>query len=502
MNRKILHLAVPSIISNITVPLLGLVDVAIVGHIGDASYIGAIAVGSMLFNVIYWLFGFLRMGTSGMTSQALGRRDFAEVQRLLARSLSIGVGIGLLFFILQRWMIGCGLWAMSPEADVVELARRYCYVCIWGAPAVLGLYGFTGWFIGMQNTRIPMVVSLTQNVVNIIASLMLVFVCRMTVEGVALGTVIAQWWGLLMACVLYRLYYRRLGKYDYRHHIFDSEPLKRFFSLNRDIFLRTVCLVAVNLFFTAAGSRESTLVLAVNTLLMTLFTIFSYFMDGFAYAAEALSGKYYGAGNRVAFREVVKRTMMFGVGVAVGFTLLYIIGPLALLSILFFNLSFVALGYNYVPTEELLDKEEEESAALADEITESSNGLDAEPTDGKENLPSFSQERQAAIKEKLDKWCEELGYKDTTVNMFTLSRSLNISKNELSRYFTSCLNSTFRIWLSEVRFEAAKKMMLDYPDYNNDIISAECGFSSRSYLYRIFKEKEGCSPTVWRAKIQ
>ena len=183
-------------------------------------------------------------------------------------------------------------------------------------------------------------------------------------------------------------------------------------------------------------------------------------------------------------------------------TLLYIIGPLALLSILFFNLSFVAMGYNYVPTEELLDKEEEESVALADEITESSDGQDAESADSKETLPSFSQERQAAIKEKLDKWCEELGYKDTTVNMFTLSRSLNISKNELSRYFTSCLNSTFRIWLAEVRFEAAKKMMLDYPDYNNDIISAECGFSSRSYLYRIFKEKEGCSPTVWRAKIQ
>ena len=181
-------------------------------------------------------------------------------------------------------------------------------------------------------------------------------------------------------------------------------------------------------------------------------------------------------------------------------TLLYIIGPLALLSILFFNLSFVAMGYNYVPTEELLDKEEEESAALADEITESSDGQDVESADSKETLPSFSQERQAAIKEKLDKWCEELGYKDTTVNMFTLSRSLNISKNELSRYFTSCLNSTFRIWLAEVRFEAAKKMMLDYPDYNNDIISAECGFSSRSYLYRMFKEKEGCSPTAWREK--
>ena len=179
-------------------------------------------------------------------------------------------------------------------------------------------------------------------------------------------------------------------------------------------------------------------------------------------------------------------------------TLLYIIGPLALLSILFFNLSFVALGYNYVPTEELLDKEEEESAAIADEETESSDGQDAEPIDGKENLQSISRKRQMFIKESLDKWCEDLGYKDTTVNMFTLSRSLNISKSELSRYFTSCLNSTFRIWLAEVRFEAAKKMMLDYPDYSNDIISVECGFSSRSQLYRIFNAKAGCSPNVWR----
>ena len=347
MNKRILQLAVPSIISNITVPLLGLVDVAIVGHIGDAAYIGAIAVGSMLFNVIYWLFGFLRMGTSGMTSQALGRRDLAEVLRLLVRSLSIGVGIGVLFFVLQKWLIGCGLWAMSPEADVVELARRYCYVCIWGAPAVLGLYGFTGWFIGMQNTRIPMMVSLTQNVVNIIASLLLVFVGGMTVEGVALGTVIAQWWGFLMACLFYRFHYCRLSKYDYRRHLFAAEPLKQFFSLNKDIFLRTLCLVAVNLFFTAAGSRESTIVLAVNTLLMTLFTIFSYFMDGFAYAAEALSGKYYGARNMGAFREVVRKTMGFGAVVAVGFTLLYIVGGENFLSLLTSDKQVIAASGEY-----------------------------------------------------------------------------------------------------------------------------------------------------------
>ena len=333
-NKQILQLAVPSIISNITVPLLGLVDVAIVGHIGDASYIGAIAVGSMLFNVIYWLFGFLRMGTSGMTSQALGRRDFAEMMRLLVRSLSVGVGIGLLFFIFQQLVIGCGLWAMSPEKGVLDLARRYCNVCIWGAPAVLGLYGFTGWYIGMQNTRIPMVVSLTQNVVNILASLVLVFGFHLTVEGVALGTVIAQWWGFLMAVILMRIHYGRLMRYDYQSGVYDLKSLKRFFLLNRDIFLRTFCLVAVNLFFTAAGSRENTLVLAVNTLLMTLFTIFSYFMDGFAYAAEALSGKYYGAGNRQAFHEVVGRVFAFGGIVAVVFTLLYIVGGENFLSLL------------------------------------------------------------------------------------------------------------------------------------------------------------------------
>ena len=236
---------------------------------------------------------------------------------------------------------------MSPEANVLDLARRYCYVCIWGAPAVLGLYGFNGWYIGMQNTRIPMVVSLIQNVVNIVVSLVLVFGFHLTVEGVALGTVIAQWWGFLMAVVLARIYYGRLTRYDFKTGLFAIEPLKRFFSLNRDIFLRTVCLVAVNLFFTAAGSRESTIVLAVNTLLMTLFTIFSYFMDGFAYAAEALSGKYYGAGNQQAFQEVVNRVFVFGGIVAAAFTLLYIIGGENFLALLTSDKRVIAAAGEY-----------------------------------------------------------------------------------------------------------------------------------------------------------
>lgn len=347
MSSPILKLAVPSIISNITVPLLGLVDVTIVGHIGGASYIGAVAIGSMLFNVIYWLFGFLRMGTSGMTSQALGRRDLPEVVRLLVRAVGIGMGIGVLFLLLQKLLIGVGLWTMQPDSDVLDMARTYCSVCIWGAPAVLGLYGFTGWFIGMQNTRIPMWVSISQNVVNIIASLIFVFVFHLSIVGVALGTVIAQWWGFGMAALIGHFCYHRLMKYDFRQGLLEKSSIQRFFVLNRDIFLRTVCLVAVNLFFTAAGTREGTVVLAVNTLLMTLFTIFSYFMDGFAYAAEALSGKYYGAKNTVAFHRTVRGVFLWGGIMVVCFTLLYALGGERFLGLLTSDSTVIVASRDY-----------------------------------------------------------------------------------------------------------------------------------------------------------
>lgn len=187
---------------------------------------------------------------------------------------------------------------------------------------------------------------------------------------------------------------------------------------------------------------------------------------------------------------------------------LYVVGPLVLLAGLFFLLSFVALGYNYEPTEELLDKEEEEQAALECRQAESPGDAtagfelqDAALADKDETLQQpLPAERQEIICEKLDAWRAEKGYKDSSLNMITLSRSLDIPKTELSRYLSFSFNSTFRIWLAEVRFEAAKKMILENPDFSNDIISAECGFSSRSHLYRMFKEKEGCSPTAWREK--
>ena len=340
-NKQILNLAVPSIISNITVPLIGLVDLTISGYLGSVAYIGAVAIGSMIFNIIYWIFGFLRMGTSGMTSQALGSRDFSEVMRLLVRSLSVALVIALLFLVLQKPILWLALGVMHPSDDISPLASAYFNICIWGAPAMLCLYGLTGWFIGMQNTRVPMIVSILQNVINIIASFILAVIFDMKIEGVALGTLIAQWCGLAIAGYFFVTKFGIRIFRDFHLRIrniirgsFDDKAMKGFFTVNRDIFLRTLFLVAVNLFFVSAGARQGDVILSVNTLLMTLFTVFSYFMDGFAYAAEALSGKYYGAGNMGAFHDTCNQLFKWGVAMVVAFTLLYLIGGDKFLSLL------------------------------------------------------------------------------------------------------------------------------------------------------------------------
>ena len=336
-DRQILQIALPSIVSNITVPLLGMIDVAIVGHMGSPVYIGAVAVGSIIFNLIYWLFGFLRMGASGLTAQALGRRDLTEVTRLLVRSVTLALGIALLFIVLQvplKWLI---FWLIGPTTDVAPYATTYFYIVIWGAPASLALFCLMGWYIGMQNTRIPMFISIMQNVVNILASLTLVYGFGMKIEGVAWGTVIAQYAGLLMAVGLLVKYYRRLFQYlipEGNHHFSFLIPHFSFITVNRDIFLRTLCLVAVNLFFTSAGARQGAVILSVNTVMLQLYLFFSYFMDGFAYAGEALCGKTYGANNGIAFRETLRRLWIWMVIVTIAFTLLYIVGGHWIVSLL------------------------------------------------------------------------------------------------------------------------------------------------------------------------
>ena len=326
MNKKILQLAIPSIVSNITVPLLGLIDVAIVGHLGSAAYIGAIAVGGMLFNIIYWLFGFLRMGTSGMTSQAFGQRDLKEVTRVLLRAVGVGLFIALCLLLLQYPIRKIAFLLIDATPEVRELATVYFNICVWGAPAVLGLYGFAGWFIGMQNSRLPMFIAITQNVVNIVASLSFVYLLDMKIEGVALGTLIAQYAGPFMASLLWLRYYGRL-KIAFRwQEIIGKTAMKRFFQVNSDIFFRTLCLVAVTTFFTSTGARQGDVVLAVNTLLMQLFTLFSYIMDGFAYAGEAMTGRYIGARNNTGLQRMIRLLFRWGWGLSLSFTILYMIG--------------------------------------------------------------------------------------------------------------------------------------------------------------------------------
>ena len=334
MNKKILQLAIPSIISNITVPLLGLIDVAIVGHLGSAAYIGAIAVGGMLFNIIYWLFGFLRMGTSGMTSQAYGKRDFVEVTRILSRAFLVGMGIAVILFVLQVPILKVAFALIDATDEVKHWASVYFNICIWGGPAVLGLYGFAGWFIGMQNSRFPMFIAITQNVVNIVGSLCFVFLLDMKVEGVALGTVIAQYTGLFMAIAFCYRYYGRLRKYFSWSGLWDRTKMGRFFSVNSDIFFRTLCLVSVTTFFTSTGAKQGDVILAVNTLLMQLFTLFSYIMDGFAYAGEALAGRYIGARNESGLLRCIRLLFIWGIGLSFAFTFLYAVGGKGFLGLL------------------------------------------------------------------------------------------------------------------------------------------------------------------------
>ena len=348
-DRQILRLAVPSIVSNITVPLLGLVDVAIVGHMGSADYIGAISVGSMIFNILYWIFGFLRMGTSGMTSQALGRRDLTAVTQLLCRSVAVGLAVATAIVVLQVPLKHLAFLIVSPEDNILRLASTYFNICVWGAPAMLVMYGLTGWYIGMQNTRFPMLISIAQNLVNIAVSLLLVYGFGMKVEGVALGTLIAQYAGAAISLLLLSSHYSRLWKYARWKGLFEKRKMLEFFKVNNDIFLRTLCLVAVNLYFLSAGARQGALILAVNTLLVQLYILFSYFLDGFAFAGEALSGKYYGAHNPEAFLSTVRRVFGWGCLVAIVFTVVYLVGGQWFLGVITNEREVVEAAAGYLP---------------------------------------------------------------------------------------------------------------------------------------------------------
>ena len=333
MNKRILSLALPNIITNITVPLLGMVDMAIVGRL-SASHIGAIAIGTQIFNLIYWNFGFLRMGTSGFTAQAYGAHNFDEAVRIFVRAIAIAIAVAFTLILLQWPISRLSLLIFKGGHEVIQLALTYFFVRIWAAPATLGLYAIKGWFIGMQNSRLPMWIAIFLNCVNIVCSLLFVLVFHWDIKGVALGTVIAQYSGFAIGLFFLVREMRRIKPHTtiqlkiiplLKASLHWSQ-LKLFFKVNGDIFLRTVCLSAVFTFITAASSHISAEVLAIDALLMQFFTLFSYIMDGFAYAGESLVGRYIGARDSRSLHLSVKLLLRWGLGLTLLFTALYAIG--------------------------------------------------------------------------------------------------------------------------------------------------------------------------------
>ncbi len=323
MNREILRIALPAIIANITVPLLGLVDTAIAGHLGNKVFIGAVAVGAMMFNLVYWNFGFLRMSTSGMTAQTCGSGDFKESAKLLGESTALAVLVSAIIIALQWPIRLLLLWIIGPSPEVTSLAITYFTICIWGVPPVLVMMAFKGWLLGMQDSKSAMWISIMTNIFNIGASLICVYLLKMGFVGIAVGTMAGEWLGLLYAALTVQHKFPRLnGLLDWRR-VWRFKGAGRYFKVSRDIFVRSFLLMTVSLAFVSIGARSGDLILAVNALILQLFTLYSHFMDGIAFAGEAVVGKYYGMGDMGRMRRCVRLLFGWGLAVATVFTLIY-----------------------------------------------------------------------------------------------------------------------------------------------------------------------------------
>lgn len=326
LDWEILRLALPSILANITVPLVGMVDLAVAGHLGSlgeaATLIGGVSVGTMLFDLLYWNFGFLRVGTGGLTAQAYGREDWQGARVILFRGVVLALLIAALILVLQWPFVHLALYVTHGSDAVRELALRYFFIRIWAAPATLSLMSIKGWFIGMQDTVSSMATDLVVNVVNIVASVILGR--WIGFAGIAWGTVIAQFTGLAFAGVLIA---RRMppGKGGIRQAVSGAD-LGAFLTMNGNLFVRSLCMVAIYVGFTMISARYGDLVLAVGAILMKLLLLFSFFTDGFAYAAEALVGKFIGRRDIPAVKMTVRHVFIWSMGVGMFFVLVYLFG--------------------------------------------------------------------------------------------------------------------------------------------------------------------------------
>jgi len=323
LNKKILNLAVPNVISNLSVPLLGVVDTALVGHLDEVYYLGALAVGGMIFNFLFWGFGFLRMGTTGLTAQEYGRRNRQGIMMMLARVQLVALVIGILILLLKDPISDLSFWIIESGAEVEIYTLVYYDIRIYTAPAVLALYGLNGWFLGMQNAKYPMIVTIVLNLLNIILNVWFIYGLDMHVDGVAYGTLISTYLALALAAGLFLYRYRRYFLHFVMEELINAAEIRQFFSVNRDIFIRTLCLIFTFSFFTAKSAEQGDLVLAANTILLQLWMVASYGIDGFAYAAESMVGRFKGADDKPLLKKAVYYNLAWGLSIGLGGSLVY-----------------------------------------------------------------------------------------------------------------------------------------------------------------------------------
>lgn len=325
LNKEIIRLSVPTIVSNITIPLLGICDTAISGHLGSELFLSAIAVGSVMMNVVFWIFGFLRGGTTGLTANALGANNKEEIAKVFYRGLLIAVGAGSLLIIFRNQIFDA-LWLIAGGSEEIKTnVFNYFTIRIWGSPALLGTIVISGWFVGMQTTFYPMIIAIATNIINITISYFLAFPIGYGFIGVAIGTFIANWVGLFIAflCILFFLkgkFFKctlsRLIKGNWWHY----------FSVNGNLFLRSLFIICVTMGITAFGARIGNLTLAINIIVMQFFQFFSFFIDGYAYCGEALVGLRYGERNLRMLSLSVKRLLQWTLATGLIFSFGYYIG--------------------------------------------------------------------------------------------------------------------------------------------------------------------------------
>ena len=322
MNKEILRLAIPNVISNISIPLLSTVDTALMGRLSEL-HLGAVGIGAMIFNILYWNLGFLRMGTTGITAQAYGKKDKVEIIHTLGRAMLLVILLSSLLVLFRQPLAHWMIQLMNISEAQIPLVQNYFFIRIWAAPATIALFAILGWFFGMQNAVLPLVLTIVINVVNIIGSYYMVHILGWGIAGVAWGTVLAQYVGVLVALILFWINYRTFIKMFHRKALYQLEALKSFLRINKDIFIRTVCLTTAFGFFYRQSAAQGASILAINVILLQFINWMSYGVDGFAYASESLVGKYKGAGVEQQLNEAIRLSFFWGIGLALVYTLSY-----------------------------------------------------------------------------------------------------------------------------------------------------------------------------------